>query len=126
MRLCRTSASPNDERVLATTTSAASTSSIPPAVARPSTATTIGFSRSRNTKPPKPPRSVSSVAAVPVSRMTFRSAPAQKTGRSWPSTFGGEHADPQRRVGLEPVDGGLEGEGDLAVDRVARLGAVAG
>ena len=47
MRLRVTSASPNDARVLATTTSAASTSSHPPAVARPSTATTIGFVRSR-------------------------------------------------------------------------------
>ena len=39
--------------VVATTRSAASTISSPPAVARPSTATTIGFVRSRYTKPPK-------------------------------------------------------------------------
>ena len=54
MRLCRTSASPNADRVVATTTSAASTISMPPAVASPSTATTIGFSargtRSRRTR----------------------------------------------------------------------------
>ena len=82
MRLRRTSASPNADRVVATTTSAARTISRPPAVARPSTATTIGFVRSRNTNPPNPPRSVSSVAAEPVSLTTLRSAPAQKTGRA--------------------------------------------
>ena len=92
---------PKDERVVATTTSAASTISIPPAVARPSTATTIGFSRSRYTKPPNPPRSVSSVAAVPVSRITLRSAPAQNTGRAWPSTFA--LRTPTRRSGSSSI-----------------------
>ena len=67
IRLCRTSASPNVDRDVATTTSAARTISRPPAVARPSTATTIGLMRSRYTNPPNPPRSVSSVAAEPVS-----------------------------------------------------------
>ena len=125
-RLWRTSARPNDERVVATTTSAASTISIPPAVASPSTATTIGFSRSRYTNPPNPPRSVSSVAAVPVSRMTLRSAPAQNTGRVWPSTFA--VSTPTRSVGvvLEPIDRRLQREGELAIDRVAGLGPVEG
>ena len=54
IRLRRTSASPNADRVVATTTSAARTISRPPAVARPSTATTIGFVRSRYTNPREP------------------------------------------------------------------------
>ena len=83
-------------------------------------------SRSRYTKPPNPPRSVSSVAAVPVSRMTLRSAPAQNTGRACPSMFA--VSTPTRSVGivLEPVDRRLERERQLAVDRVARLGPVEG
>ena len=76
IRLRRTSASPNADRDVATTMSAARTISSPPAVASPSTATTIGFIRWRYTNPPNPPRLVSRVAAEPVSRMTLRSAPA--------------------------------------------------
>ena len=58
--------------------------------------------------------------------MTLRSAPAQKTGRAWPSTFA--VSTPTRSVGvvLEPVDRGLERERQLAVDRVAGLGPVEG
>ena len=46
-RLRFTSASPNDDRVEATTRSQASTISQPPAIARPSTAAITGFVRSR-------------------------------------------------------------------------------
>ena len=83
MRLRFTSANPNAERVLATTMSAVSTISHPPAVAKPSTATITGFLRSRYTKPAKPPRLVLRSAALP-ELIAFKSAPAQNTGRSWP------------------------------------------
>ena len=58
IRLRLTSASPNDDRVLATTRSQESTISQPPAVASPSTATMSGFLRSRLASPAKPPLAV--------------------------------------------------------------------
>src|SRR4051812_25150256 len=60
----------------------ASAISRPPATARPSTAATIGLGRARKTDPATPPRSGRSGEASPASWMTFRSAPAQNTGRS--------------------------------------------
>ncbi len=63
----------------ATTRSQARTISVPPARAGPSTAARIGFTRSRVTIPPKPPRLVWSAAALPL-LISLRSAPAQNTG----------------------------------------------
>ncbi len=75
-RLRFTSGMPNTAVRDATTMSQASTSSVPPARAGPSTAAMTGLVRSRCTKPPKPPLAVcmppGSVA------ICFRSAPAQK------------------------------------------------
>ena len=58
--------------------------------------------------------------------MAFRSAPAQKTGRSWPSVLAWMMPDPDLVVTLHLVDGGLHGLGDVAVDGVAGVGAIRG
>ena len=86
MRLRFTSARPNDDLLLATTRSQDKTISQPPAVAKPSTATMTGLRRSRYAIPAKPPRFVLKPPAFP-ELIALRSAPAQKTGFSWPAVF---------------------------------------
>src|SRR6476646_764168 len=68
-----TSGRPNDAAVEATTRSHASTSSIPPPTAYPSTAAMSGLVRWRRTKPTSPPRGVGPPVPAP------RSAPAENT-----------------------------------------------
>ena len=67
--------------VEATTRSLASTISVPPARAGPSTAAMMGLARSRCTKPANPPLAVARPPAFP-ELISLRSAPAQNTGGS--------------------------------------------
>ena len=76
-----TSGTPNRAAVEATTRSQASTISVPPARAGPSTAAIIGLVRARRAMPPNPPRLVMIDGAFPAA-MAFRSAPAENTDPS--------------------------------------------
>ena len=90
-----TSGMPNVAVVDATTRSQASTISVPPARAGPSTAAITGLVRSRWTKPANPPRFVDRRARVAGVDLLEVGAGAEH--RRLP----GEDADPDRVVGLE-------------------------
>ena len=89
----------------ATTRSHASTISVPPARAGPSTAAISGLVALALAMPPKPPRAVARPPALPA-LISLRSAPAQNTGGS-----PGEDADPDLVVGLDLVDRRLDALG---------------
>ena len=105
-RLRLTSASPNDERVVATTRSQASTISHPPAVARPSTAAMTGL-RALAVGEAGEAAPLGAERRPVAELMALRSAPALKTGSLLARGVGPQDADPDLGVGLELVDGRL-------------------
>ena len=123
IRLRFTSARPNDERVVATTRSAASTISHPPAVASPSTATITGLLALAVDEPGE-------AAALGVERAGLPGVDRLEVGAGAEHRpllalgVGGEDADPHLGVVLELIDRRLDAGGDIAVDGVARLGTV--
>ena len=115
-----TSGMPNVALREATTRSHASTTSVPPASAGPSTAAMSGFVRSRWVRPAKPPRLVMIPLGPSGLERLEVGAGAEHGGNA------GDDRDPHVGVGLEGVDRFLDAARGLRVDRVARLGPIDG